>query len=207
MSDKENKLDWGTDTENLVEPEHDIQDWEWSVAPSNDKGESDLLQTRIPPDMGRAIDETIMETKMTGIPMKTRSDFARVAAMRLLDQLRKFLNSQDENITHWLVLERYAQQEAHKLQMLERVVTTIQNVMKGLNVLVISEDWNELNTRLTDYLTPITNMRVSNEYLANLYVKELFEFPNFQSILKDLKNNRGSISDVIKETERIYKSK
>lgn len=201
----DNTLDWGTDSENHSD-ENEIEDWTWAVKPSNDKGISEPIQSRVSPEMARTVDELIMESKGQGIPIKTRADFLRVATLRMIDDLRKFIDTKNENITHWLVLEKLAQMEAYKLEMLERVISTVQSSMKGLNVLARDENWNELNIRLTSYLKPILEMRVANEYVAKLYIRELFEHPLFENILLELKKERGNVSDIIKEAESIHKS-
>ena len=207
MTSDDNQLDWGADSQDLSNEEK-IEDWVLEVPPANDKGDSDQLQSRISPDLGRTVDELIMEAKGSGIPLKTRSDFVRVAVLRMIDDLRQYIGSENETVTHWMVQQKLAQQEAFKMKMLSSVLETIQYVMKGLNTLSSSDspDWNEVNKRLSDFLKPIMEMRVSNEFVAKLYVRELFNYPSFDQIFTALKTNRGKLSDTIEEAERLFKS-
>jgi len=49
------------------------------------------------------------------------------------------------------------------------------------------------------------DMKVSEPFLARLYVTELFEYNRFREVLEDLKLN-GKTSLVIKDAEKFYES-
>ena len=91
--------------------------------------------------------------------------------------------------------------------MLERVLSSVQQLTKGLAVLSSSnrQNWDEVNKRISAFLQPIMDMRVSEPFLSRLHVNELFEYNRFREILEDLKLN-GTLSSTIKEAEKFYES-
>tara|TARA_R100000808_G_scaffold4949_1_gene15447 strand:- start:9399 stop:10007 length:609 start_codon:yes stop_codon:yes gene_type:complete len=199
------EINWDINIEDM--PTEDVNEWEFNLRPANDKGESDIIQGRVDPSLGRVIDELIQESKGSGLPLKTRADFVRLAVFRCAGQLQRYLSSQNESITHYLLLEKQAMAEAQKSAMLERVLTSVQSLTKGLIVLSADhrKDWTEINKRITAFLKPVMDMRVSDPFLSKLYVTELFEYSRFKDILEKLKENK-SISRVISEAEKFYES-
>ena len=153
------------------------------------------------------VDELIMDAKGKGLPIKTRADFVRLSVFRAVRDVQKYLKNQDERITHYLLLEKQVAEEAQKSAMLERVLSSIQMLTKGLTVLSSShrQNWDEVNKRVSAFLQPIMDMKVSEPFLSRLYVTELFEYNRFREILEDLKVN-GTISTTIKEAEKFYES-
>ena len=152
-------------------------------------------------------DRLIQESKGRGIPIKTRSDFVRLAIFRTATDLQKYLNSHNEHISHYLLHEKQMMGEAQKSAMLERVLTSVQMLTKGLAVLSSSgrEDWNEVNKRITSFLRPALEVYDSEPFLGKLYITELFSYSRFAEILESLKANK-KISKTIKEAEKIYES-
>lgn len=198
-------INWNANVEDL--PTDEVEEWEFNLRPANDKGDSDILQGRVDPQLGRMVDELIMDAKGKGLPIKTRADFVRLAVFRTTQHVQKYLKNQDERITHYLLLEKQIAQEAQKSAMLERVLSSIQQLTKGLVVLSSShrQNWDEINKRVTAFLSPIMDMKVSEPFLARLYVTELFEYNRFREVIEDLKLN-GKVSLVIKEAEKFYES-
>ncbi len=196
-------LDWNANIEDLEQDE--VQEWEFNHRPANDKGESDIIQSRIDPSLGRMVDELIQDCKGRGLPIKTRADFVRLSVFRGVQDVQKYLNNQDEQITNYLLLEKQAMKEAQKSAMLERVLSSVQALTKGLTVLSADyrKDWKEVNKRLTDFLRPVMEIRQSDEFLARLYVTELFEYSRFKEILEKLKEEHN-VSQTIKEAEKFY---
>ena len=105
-------IDWNANIEDLEQDT--VEEWEFNLRHSNDKGESDILQGRIDPQLGRIVDELIQESKGRGIPIKTRSDFVRLAIFRTATDLQKYLNSHNEHISHYLLHEKQMMGEAQK---------------------------------------------------------------------------------------------
>ena len=198
-------INWNVNIEDL--PKDEVEEWEFNLKPANDKGDSDILQGRVDPQLGRMVDELIMDAKGKGLPIKTRADFVRLSVFRAVRDVQKYLKNQDERITHYLLLEKQVAEEAQKSAMLERVLSSIQMLTKGLPVLSSShrQNWDEVNKRTSAFLQPIMDMKVSEPFLSRLYVTELFEYNRFREILEDLKVN-GNISTVIKEAEKFYES-
>jgi len=198
-------INWNVNIEDL--PKDEVEEWEFNLKPANDKGDSDILQGRVDPQLGRMVDELIMDAKGKGLPIKTRADFVRLSVFRAVRDVQKYLKNQDERITHYLLLEKQVAEEAQKSAMLERVLSSIQMLTKGLTVLSSShrQNWDEVNKRTSAFLQPIMDMKVSEPFLSRLYVTELFEYNRFREILEDLKVN-GNISTVIKEAEKFYES-
>jgi hypothetical protein len=198
-------INWDVNIEDL--PKDEVEEWEFNLKPANDKGDSDILQGRVDPQLGRMVDELIMDAKGKGLPIKTRADFVRLSVFRAVRDVQKYLKNQDERITHYLLLEKQVAEEAQKSAMLERVLSSIQMLTKGLTVLSSShrQNWDEVNKRISAFLQPIMDMKVSEPFLSRLYVTELFEYNRFREILEDLKVN-GTISTTIKEAEKFYES-
>ena len=198
-------IDWNANIEDLEQD--NVEEWEFNLRHSNDKGESDILQGRIDPQLGRIVDELIQESKGRGIPIKTRSDFVRLAIFRTATDLQKYLNSHNEHISHYLLHEKQMMGEAQKSAMLERVLTSVQMLTKGLAVLSSSgrEDWNEVNKRITNFLKPALEVYESEPFLGKLYITELFAYSRFAEILESLKSNK-KISKTIKEAQKIHES-
>lgn len=198
-------INWDVNIEDL--PKDEVEEWEFNLKPANDKGDSDILQGRVDPQLGRMVDELIMDAKGKGLPIKTRADFVRLSVFRAVRDVQKYLKNQDERITHYLLLEKQVAEEAQKSAMLERVLSSIQMLTKGLTVLSSShrQNWDEVNKRVSAFLQPIMDMKVSEPFLSRLYVTELFEYNRFREILEDLKVN-GTISTTIKEAEKFYES-
>ena len=193
---------------NIVDlPNDEVEEGEFNLKRANDKGDSDILQGRVDPQLGRMVDELIMDAKGKGLPIKTRADFVRLSVFRAVRDVQKYLKNQDERITHYLLLEKQVAEEAQKSAMLERVLSSIQMLTKGLTVLSSShrQNWDEVNKRVSAFLQPIMDMKVSEPFLSRLYVTELFEYNRFREILEDLKVN-GTISTTIKEAEKFYES-
>ena len=198
-------INWNANIEDL--PKDEVEEWEFNLKPANDKGDSDIIQGRVDPQLGRMVDELIMDAKGKGLPIKTREAFVRLSVFRGVRDVQKYLKNQDERITHYLLLEKQAGEEAQKSAMLERVLSSVQQLTKGLAVLSSSnrQNWDEVNKRISAFLQPIMDMRVSEPFLSRLYVNELFEYNRFREILEDLKLN-GTLSSTIKEAEKFYES-
>ena len=198
------EIDWGINTEEL--PQDEVNEWEFNVKHANDNGESDNISARIDPALGRMIDELIQESKASGLPLKTRSDFSRLAVFRLVNDLRTYLNSQDERIAHYMLLEKQSMAEAVKSEMLERVLKSVQQLTKGMVVLAERrQDWREINKRITNWLKPIMEMKDSEPFLAKLYISELFEYNKMSDVLGQLKSNRR-MSKTIRDAKKFYES-
>tara|TARA_B100000029_G_scaffold232465_1_gene229827 strand:- start:3933 stop:4541 length:609 start_codon:yes stop_codon:yes gene_type:complete len=199
------EINWDANIEDL--PKEDVEEWEFNLRPANDKGESDVIQSRIDPQLGRMVDELIQDAKGKGLPIKTRSDFVRLAVFRCVQDVQRHLNNNDEQITHYLLLEKQIMAEAQKSAMLESALGAIQLLTKGLTILSSEsrQDWNEINRRVTAFLDPVLEMRISQPFLAKLYVDELFEYNRFKPILEKLKANKA-ISKTIKDAEKFYES-
>lgn len=199
-------INWNVNVEDL--PDDVINEWEFNIKPANDKGESDIMTGRIEPTLGRIVDELIQEAKSQGLPIKTRSDFVRLAIFRCVVDIQKHFKVDNERITHYLVLEKQAMNEAQKSAMLARVLTSVQALTKGLAILSTSQrqDWGEVNRRISQFLKPIMEMRTSEPFLSKLYVRELFEYKRFKEVLERLKDNKKYISKTIREAEKFYES-
>tara|TARA_R100001530_G_scaffold135325_1_gene112262 strand:+ start:1223 stop:1828 length:606 start_codon:yes stop_codon:yes gene_type:complete len=197
-------LDWGANVEDL--PDEKLNEWEFNVKHSNDRGESETIASRIDPSMGRIIDELIQEAKASGLPIKTRADFTRLAIFRCVQDVQNYLKTEDENITHYLILEKQNMAEANKSAMLERVLVSVQKLTKGMRVLhERRQDWDEINKRVSSWLSPILEMHVNDEFLARMYITELFEYSSMKAILEELETNH-KVSQAIKEARKIYES-
>ena len=178
-------LNWDANVDEL--PDNNIQVWEWNVKPSNDKGESELVTGRLDPTLVRVGDELQQEGRLKGLPIKTRADMVRLAYFRFVQDLQEYLGNQSEHITHYLLLEKQAMQEAHRSELLDRVLSTVQQFTKGMNVLADDSrnqkvDWTEIHKRLTDFLKPIVDMNTVEPLLSRLYIRGLFEYPRFSDI-------------------------
>ena len=122
-------INWDVNIEDL--PKDEVEEWEFNLRPANDKGDSDIIQGRVDPQLGRMVDELIMDAKGKGLPIKTRADFVRLSVFRAVRDVQKYLKNQDERITHYLLLEKQVAEEAQKSAMLERVLSSIKMLTKG----------------------------------------------------------------------------
>jgi len=197
-----NEIDWNANEEDLQKDT--INEWEYSVRHSNDKGESDQLNARVDPALARIADELIIRSKGSGINLLTRSDLVRLAVWRFINHFQEYLGLQDEHITHYLLLEKDLMRESNKAAMLERVITSVQKLGKGMSVLANRrQDWQEINKRVTEWLNPVLEMRTSEPYLAKMYIREFFEINSMKQVLEQLEKNYR-VSKTIREAKRFY---
>ena len=155
------EIDWNANEEDLQKDT--INEWEYSVRHSNDKGESDQLNARVDPALARIADELIIRSKGSGIDL----------------------------LTHYLLLEKDLMRESNKAAMLERVITSVQKLGKGMSVLANRrQDWQEINKRVTEWLNPVLEMRTSEPFLAKMYIREFFEINSMKQVLEQLDDNR-----------------
>ena len=83
-------INWNVNIEDL--PKDEVEEWEFNLKPANDKGDSDILQGRVDPQLGRMVDELIMDAKGKGLPIKTRADFVRTYALTSNHWANKWCN-------------------------------------------------------------------------------------------------------------------
>jgi hypothetical protein len=201
--EKGQAFDWGADASSF--PSHDVDEWEFYVPSSDDAGESDVVQARVAPQLGRMIDELLAEAKQNGIPFKTRSDFVRWAAFRGLDDLRKHIKSRDEEMAHYLLLEKEAMKESQRTMLLTRVREAVRGVQRGLEVLVHDsrQDWEEARERITAFLIPISSMAGEQDFLMKMYIREFFGFKPLQDALEKISAN-VKLGPVIENSQMAY---
>ena len=204
----EKSFDWGAE-ESSFPKGRAIEPWEFYTNPSNEQGESEVLQVRVDPSLARRIDELVVEAMSQGLPIKTKSHLLRFGIMRGVEELYLRLSSLksggDESIAHWLLLEKEAKQVAYRSEMLGEVKRAIRGLTTGLEVLVHKDqqDWFEARDRLTQFLIPVLSMAGDQDFLMGMYIRSLFGFKPFQIVLATLEENNASGS-VIRNAKSAY---
>ncbi len=204
-----NEWSWGQ--EETAFPTKEIQTWEWFLAhPSDERGQTDMLQARLDPEIGRRIDEVIQVGKEQGIPMKTRSDFLRFCVMRGLDDIRGHLDFQDQGelFDHWMMLEKQAARTSAESAMIARVSELTNQLVTGLEILTSSDmqEWAEAKKRTTEFLNLVMRMAGDQDFLVKTYIRGLFRNRLFAKSLDQMKEQvelGPVINNAIKAYERM----
>jgi hypothetical protein len=197
-------LDWGAEEQSF--PTQSIENWEFFIGASDESGESTTLQCRIEPKFARMIDEAIQDGKSKGLPLKTVSDFVRFTVLRGLRDFSKFISSENETLTHFLVLEEAAQREAHQTNMLTRVREAVTLLTQGLQILVSDgrNDYVEARSRINSFLIPILQLAGDQDFLMKMYVRELFSFPGFKRVVDSIVSSGTVLGPTIENSMKAY---
>jgi hypothetical protein len=204
MTTSKDTSGWGSDESEF--PTRDIAAYEFYTDASDETGESITVQCRIPPKLGRRIDEAIQEGKEMGVPLRTVSDFVRWCLMHGLEDFVKYVSGENETLQHFLLLEREAERVAYQTSMLTRVRESVTMMTQGLTVLTSSShgDWTEAKSRITQFLIPILQMAGDQDFLMLMYVRELFSFKAFQRVVDILNENNIPLGPTIENASKAY---
>lgn len=166
--------------------------WQFHTGTSDKDGSTETLQVRISPTLGRLMDVSLQEGKERGVPMRTRSDFVRFACSVTLEAFAKFIEVSNESLNHELVLMEQASRTAYQTSLMTSVRTNTTDVVNGLSAMIAPnvQSWQEAKVRLNEFLTNILAMiNAGNEFLGNMYLKEIFQNRVLIHILIQLEEN------------------
>tara|TARA_Y100000310_G_C20488394_1_gene717936 strand:+ start:207 stop:851 length:645 start_codon:yes stop_codon:yes gene_type:complete len=203
MADKD-QIDFSAEEHEF--PSSDIEEWQFFVAPSDEQGQSDPIQARVPSALLRQMSEIIQKAMMKGYPIKTPSDFLRFAVFRAVNDMHRLLKMQDnESMSHFLLRQKESMKISQQTDELNRVTTVTNNMLGGLRVLVAedSQDWKEARDRITSYLIPIMSMAGDQDLLMRMYIRALFRNKGFQSTLEKIAEN-VRLGNVIENAQKAY---
>ena len=199
--------DWGQDedkfpTEAISQP---IETYEFQYPPSDDTGDSRVLQARVHPDLGRQIDELLVVLRSKGINLMTPSDFVRWCCFRGMSQLVAHLNLQHKEIETFLVTSRQLLVHTLNSERLKDVKVSVRRFISGMEVLNRAGEFKELQIRIVEFLSTMSVLAGSQDFILKLYLRELFENQNFLEFLKGIHGSNIDIDVVIVNAEQGYK--
>jgi molybdopterin converting factor small subunit len=191
---EESGIDWSWEDEASSFPSKgEIEPWQYYTEASDDLGDSRVLQARISPEIGRKVDELIQRAKENGIPIKTTSDFLRVAVMRFTVDLTETLKLSDENISHWLFQKREMLRQAEQMALTSEGGGIVRDFTQGFTVLVNGKYYVQAKKKLVDFLTSAHSLRSEHEFLSQLYLDLLFRNGAFLKALEILEEKLGDL--------------
>jgi|ETNvirnome_2_300_1030623.scaffolds.fasta_scaffold00324_13 Arc/MetJ-type ribon-helix-helix transcriptional regulator len=156
---------------------------------SDDMGESESITCRLPPSMGRMIDEAVMEGKALGCPLKTKSDFLRYAVTQTLPAFVQYLEISKKSLTHNLLLLNETQEAAYQAHQVTEVNKGVERLVKGI-VVMVGPDTNavtEAKIRVSSFLsTVLLTIESGNEFVGRMYLTKLFRNNTFKAALKKI---------------------
>tara|TARA_Y100000034_G_scaffold100552_1_gene124046 strand:+ start:4422 stop:5063 length:642 start_codon:yes stop_codon:yes gene_type:complete len=163
--------------------------YQFFTVASDDMGESESITCRLPPSMGRMIDEAVMEGKALGVPLKTKSDFLRYAVTQTLPAFVQYLEISKKSLTHNLLLLNETQETAYQMHQVTEVNKGVERLVKGV-VAMVSPDTNavkEAKTRVSSFLsTVLLTIESGNEFVGRMYLTKLFRNKTFNAALKKI---------------------
>ena len=199
--------DWGQSessfpTEAKGQP---VENFEFYFPPSDDAGQSEVLQARVHPDLKRQVDELLVVLRAKGINLKTPSDFVRWCCFRGLDQLVAHLNLNDEGIEHFLVTSRQLLMHTHNSAKLKEVRTNVRRFISGMEVLNRASEFVELEARISEFLSTTSSLAGSQEFILKLYLRELFENVVFTEMIEGIEKSGVDLDVVIVNAREAHK--
>ena len=194
---------WGQDLDEF--PSADIEPWRFYANASNENNESEPATTRLTPEALRMIDELVIDCKAVGIPMKTKSDFIRVATYKFIEEMARYLDSSREDINAFLLINRQASRVAQESEMVSLSKTNVRKLCNGLQNLVRSDigEYEEAKRKVREFLQPVLALAGTQDFIMRVYLKELFGSKSFQRTLEILKE-KVELGAVISNGERAY---
>lgn len=195
-------VDWGAEEESF--PTHAVNEFEFHASSSNSEGISDVLTCRLDPQVARLVDELIMECKRVNIPIRTRSDFMRLAISRCIPDLMKHVGNIDSGLEHDLLMIHTSMKASRDSQRAEEVRQATQSLITGVAVMVNSGDTARAKMQIIEYLKPVLGMASSNEFLMALHIKLLFSSKAFQSYLAKIQESDIELGNIIGNAQKAF---
>ena len=187
MTEEQKGIDFGAEEF----PSSEIEHWQFYTSPSDEDGNSDLVQARIEPSAVRRMDDMIQTAKEKGLPITNRSVFVRVAVLRLLDDLSKHLQVEDELLSHWLLLKKEVMRQGMEIELHGEAGEVVRKFCVGLAALVRIEEYKEAKTRVNSFIMNILAMAGDQDFLMNIYIKQLFAHRPFQVAIEGIEKEVG----------------
>jgi hypothetical protein len=187
-------------------PTKEIEDWQFFTSASDDEGQSEVLMGRVEPRLARKVDEAIQLAKEKGVNIRTRSDFVRLAVSKTIDELVIYLNIEDEELKHFLLIQREAMKAAQVSYSRVQTVSTIKQLVDGLYLLTSDkhQEWEAARGDLNAFLKPVLAMAGDQDILMRTYIRELFTSRPFVRVLSRLEENKVSLGNVIENAISAY---
>ena len=135
------KFDFGADFDEQEMQMSVPKPYQFFTDASDESGENELVSARIPPSLGRMMDEAVMEGKALGVPLKTKSDFVRFAITIVLPRFVEYCEISKKSLTHDLVLMQQASQAAYQAHQITEVNKGVENLIRG-TVAMVGPDTN-----------------------------------------------------------------
>ena len=203
LGEDQDKWHWGQDLDDF--PSADIEPWRFYANASNEQNESEPATTRMTPEALRMIEELIIDCKAVGIPMKTKSDFLRVAGYKFMEEMTRYLESNREDINTFLLINRQASKTAQESEMLTGSKANVRKLCSGLQSLVRPEikEYDEAKRKVREFLQPVLALAGTQDFIMRVYLKELFGNSSFQRTLVVLRENI-ELGGVINNAEKAY---
>jgi hypothetical protein len=179
--------------------------WQFYQGASDKDGATESMQFRLPPSLGRLVDVALQEGKEKGVPMRTRSDFARLAITVTLEAFTRFINSNNEALNHELLLIEQASRTAHQTELMSDVRTQVQSTVNGLSAMISPnvKGYREAKIRLTQFCATILALKnAGNEFLGNMYLKEVFNNRVMLHVITQIEENLTEGAGIVIQSAR-----